>query len=85
MRNILGQCSPRIRAEVAQAAKRIFQAADKDEAKRRLSEFVERFEKTAPRAVECLEAAFEDVMAVMSLPAKYRKRLRSSNMQERLY
>ena len=84
MRNILGQCSPRIRAEVAQAAKRIFQAADKDEAKRRLSEFVERFEKTAPRAVACLEEGFEDAMAVMTLPEKYRKRLRSTNMQERL-
>ena len=84
MRNILGHSSPRIRAEVAQAAKRIFQAADKDEAKRRLSEFVERFEKTAPRAVACLEEGFEDAMAVMTLPEKYRKRLRSTNMQERL-
>ena len=84
MRNILGQCSPRLRADVAQAAKLIFQAPDMDEAKRRLSEFVERFQKTAPRAVECLEAGFEDAMAVMSLPEKYRKRLRSTNMLERL-
>ena len=84
MRNILGQCSPRIRAEVAQSAKLIFQAPDMAEAKRRLCEFVERFQKTAPRAVECLEAGFEDAMAVMSLPEKYRKRLRSTNMLERL-
>lgn len=84
MRNILGQCSPRVRADVAQSAKLIFQAPDMDEAKRRLSEFVERFQKTAPRAVECLEAGFEDAMTVMSLPEKYRKRLRSTNMQERL-
>jgi len=84
MRNILGHCSHRIRAEVAQAAKLIFQAADKDEARRRLDEFVERFQKSAPKAVDCLEAGFEDAMAVMSLPEKYRKRLRSTNMQERL-
>ena len=84
MRNILGQCSPRLRADVAQSAKLIFQAPDMDEAKRRLCEFVERFQKTAPRAVECLEAGFEDAMAVMSLPEKYRKRLRSTNMLERL-
>ena len=84
MRNILGHCSPRVRPEVAQAAKLVFQAADKDEAKRRLAEFVERFQKIAPRAVECLEEGFEDAMAVMSLPEKYRKRLRSTNMQERL-
>jgi len=34
--------------------------------------------------VACLEAGFEDAMAVMALPEKYRKRLRSTNMQERL-
>lgn len=84
MRNILGHSSPRIRPEIAQAAKLIFQAADMDEAKRRLNEFGERFQKTAPRAVACLEEGFEDAMAVMALPEKYRKRLRSTNMQERL-
>jgi len=84
MRNILGCTSPRLRNEVAQAAKRVFQSADMNEAKRYLNEFIDRFQKTAPRAVECLEAGFEDAMAVMALPEKYRKRLRSTNMQERL-
>jgi len=84
MRNILGQCASRHRADVAAAAKLVLQAPDMDEAKRRLAEFVERFAKTAPKSVECLEAGFEDAMAVMSLPEKYRKRLRSTNMQERL-
>jgi len=32
----------------------------------------------------CFEDAFEDATAVMCLPEKYRKRLRSTNMQERL-
>lgn len=31
-----------------------------------------------------MEEGFEDAMAVMSLPEKYRKRLRTTNMQERL-
>ena len=34
--------------------------------------------------MNCLEEAFEDAMAVMTLPSKYRKRLRTTNMQERL-
>lgn len=84
MRNILGQCASRHRADVAAAAKLVLQAPDMEEAKRRLNEFVERFAKIAPKSVECLEAGFEDAMAVMSLPEKYRKRLRSTNMQERL-
>lgn len=84
MRNILGSSAPRIRAEVAQGAKLVLQAADMDEARRRLHAFIERFQKSAPRAVACLENGFEDAMAVMALPEKYRKRLRSTNMQERL-
>ena len=42
------------------------------------------FAKTAPKSVVCLDEAFDDAMAVMALPLKYRKRLRSTNMQERL-
>ena len=84
MRNILGQCGTRQRAEVAALAKRVLQASDMADARRHLGEFAERFAKIAPKAVECLEAGFEDAMAVMALPEKYRKRLRSTNMQERL-
>ena len=84
MRNILGSCGSKIRGEVAAAAKLVFQAADLPEARRRLAEFGERFAKTAPKAVTCLEAGFDDAMAVMALPEKYRKRLRTTNMQERL-
>ena len=84
MRNILGQCANRHRAEVAAAAKLVLQATDMAEAKRRLAEFIERFAKSAPKSVACLEEGFEDAMAVMALPEKYRKRLRSTNMQERL-
>ena len=84
MRNILGQCSTRHRAEVAAAVKLVLQAPDLVEAKRRLAECVERFAKSAPKAVACLETGFEDAMAVMALPEKYRKRLRTTNMQERL-
>lgn len=58
--------------------------ASRVQARRRLTEFVVRFEKTAAKAVACIEAGFADAMAVMALPEKYRRRLRSTNMQERL-
>ena len=54
------------------------------EARRRLGEFVEHFSKTAPKVMDCLESGFEGAMAVMVLPEKYRRRLRTTNMQERL-
>ncbi len=84
MRNILGFTSPRHRADIAAHAKLVLQAPDIEEARRRLNDFVERFEKKAPKAVACLEEAFEDAMAIIALPEKYRKRLRTTNMQERL-
>ncbi len=45
MRNILGYwyCGSKVRAEVAAAAKRVFQATDLPEARRSLVEFGERF------------------------------------------
>jgi putative transposase len=84
MRNLLGHCQARHRADVAAGARLVLQAADLTEARRRLAEFGERFAKTAAKAVACLETGFEDAMAVMALPEKYRKRLRTTNMQERL-
>jgi len=84
MRNILGHTSVRHRADVAEAVKNIFAASSLAEARRQLEEFEDNFSKKASKAVACLADGFEDAMAVMALPAKYRKRLRTTNMMERL-
>lgn len=84
LRNILGSCGARHREDVARDAKRVLHASDLCEARRRLEEFRNKFKKIAPKSVVCLENGFEDAMAVMVLPEKYRKRLRSTNMQERM-
>ena len=62
MRNILGSCSTRHRKDVAEKAKLVLQAPDMTEARRRLNEFIQQFEKLAPKAVSCLEEAFGDAM-----------------------
>ena len=81
----LGDNSPRKEREaVDAAAKLVLYAHDREEAKRYFGQFVERFSSSAPKAVACLEEAFEDAIAVLCLPEKYRKRFRSTNMQERL-
>jgi transposase-like protein len=84
MRNILGLSPRKHRNDVASYAKLVLQAADRKEAQRRLEEFIDRFKTLVPKAVACLEEGFEDAMAVMVLPNKYHKRLRTTNMQERL-
>jgi transposase-like protein len=84
MRNVLGHSPSKLRSEVAHEVKLILLAPDMDEARRRLEAFRERFARLAPKAVACLEEGFEDAMAVMALPEKYRTRFRSTNMLERL-
>ena len=64
--------------------KSIYNAINIDEACRFLKETLETFDTKAPKAMELLEEGFEDVIAVMSLPEKYRKRLRTTNSIERL-
>jgi transposase-like protein len=49
-----------------------------------LNETIDAFGARAPKAVERLEAGFEDAMAVMAPPQRYRKRLRTTNGVERL-
>jgi transposase-like protein len=84
MRNLLGHSPTRERAAVAAAAKLVFAAPDRAEEERRQAKFQLRFAKTAPKSCACLEAAFDDALAVLALPKKYRRRLKSTNMQERL-
>jgi transposase-like protein len=84
MRNLLGHSPSRERSAVAAAAKLIFSSTDVVDARRHRDEFVKRFAKTAPKAVACLEDGFDDAMSVMALPEKYRRRLRTTNMMERL-
>ena len=84
MRNILGFTSVRHRKDVAEKAKLVFQAPDMEEARRRRDEYIETFDKKAPKALACLKEAFDNDMAVMALPEKYRKRLRTTNLQELL-
>ena len=83
-RNILDKTPKKHQPEIKKYLQSIYQARDIDEARRLLSETLEAFEVLAPKAMTTLEEGFEDVMAVMSLPEKYRKRLRTTNSVERL-
>nr|WP_317995792.1 transposase [Vulcanimicrobium alpinum] len=84
MKNLLDHAPKKERENVTAAARLIFLATDRKEAERRYAEFMARFAETAPKSCVCLEGAFEDMLAILPLPEKYRRRLRTSNMQERL-
>lgn len=84
IRNILDACPKSLQSELHGRLRAIFDALDMETARRLLNETIEAFSARAPKVVERLEAGFEDAMAVMALPERYRKRLRTTNGVERL-
>jgi len=84
MRNILGYVGRRLREELAEDLKPIFRTETAGQARELACAFIEKWQARASKAVACLEDGLEDALAVMALPAKYRRRLRTTNMQERL-
>lgn len=83
-RNVLSHTPLRHKEAMAEGLKRIFRAETAQEARKKAHALMEEMENKAPRAVACLEDGLEDALAVMALPEKYRRRLKSTNMQERL-
>ena len=84
MRNVLSFTPARHKAAMAADLKRVFASDDVSEARTKSVELAEQLDKRAHRAIECLEQGLEDALAVYALPSKYRRRLKSTNMQERL-
>lgn len=84
IRNVLGMASKRYRAHLAAGMKRLFGSESRVEARARFRQLADELEGKADKALEMLESGLEDALAVMALPEKYRRRLATTNMQERL-
>ncbi len=84
VRNILDACPKALQSELHGRLRLIFDAPDLATARRFMDEVIRDYGYRAPKAVERLEAGFEDAMAVMTLPQRYRKLLRTTNGVERL-
>ncbi len=66
-------------------AKRIYQALHRTQAIERFRNWKRRWEKEAPKAVACLEEDLEELLAFMSCPKAHWKKLRTTNVIERLF
>ena len=62
----------------------MYDSPDMGSARTVRNRIITEFEGKASKAMAVLETGFNDVMAVMSLPLKYRKRPRTTNSIERL-
>jgi putative transposase len=81
-----GHYVPRVemRSEVAADLRAVFDAPDRSEADRRLEMAIRKYEKPAPKLAAWLSANLPDGVTVFTLPAAHRRRLRTSNLLERL-
>jgi len=84
MRNILDVTPKGVREELYPRVKAVLDAPDIDTARLLLNQVLEVYEQRAPKAMQVLEAGFDDATAVLVLPEKYRRRLRTTNGVERL-
>ena len=82
-RNVLDQTPSDYRDEMHEALDQILEASSQKEARTQLDDLKERLEEKASSALETLEDGFYEATAVLALPEKYRKRLRTTNMLER--
>lgn len=83
-RNIRAVTSPALQDEVGERVRAILTAPDVPTARLLLHACLEAYETRAPTAMAVLEEGFDDATAVLVLPPRYRKRLRTSHGEERL-
>lgn len=73
-----------MKEEIAQAVRDVFQALDVQEARRRVKETIIRYEKAAPKFCGWLEENAEEGMTFLSYPRGHQKKIRTTNIVERL-
>jgi putative transposase len=81
-----GHYVPRIdmRPRVASDLRAIFNSPDRTEAERHLQIAVKKYEKTAPKLASWMSQNVPEGLTVFSFPEAHRRRLRTSNMLERI-
>jgi putative transposase len=82
--NVSSAAPTAVQEELHGRVRAVFDAPDLPTARTLLAKVVADYEQQAPTAVGILERGFDDATAVLALPLPYRKRLRTTNGQERL-
>ena len=85
MRNALAHV-PRedMKREVIDDLRSVFDSADEHAAGQQLARVVDKYQKSAPQLTEWMEENVPESLTVFRLPPSHRKRLRTTNMDERL-
>jgi putative transposase len=85
MKNALSYLpKPSLKPQVVASLRAVFDAPDRAEAERQLEIAVKKYRTSAPKLADWLEANVSQGLTIFALPVSHRRRLRTSNMLERL-
>ena len=73
-----------LKSSVAADIRSVFNASSRDEANRLLKLLVEKYQKTEPRLSQWMEENIPEGLSIMAFPAAHQRRMRTSNMAERV-
>lgn len=73
-----------MKTEVAADIRAILQAPNDEEAKRLLAKTIKKYEQSAPELSSWMETNVPESLTIMQFPERYRKKLRTSNIAERV-
>jgi putative transposase len=83
-RNMLDYTPKALQPEIKEELRQLYEAVDLESARKIRDQIIEKYEAKASKAIDLLDQAFDDITAVLALPLRYRKRLRTTNSVERL-
>lgn len=83
-RNMLDHAPKALQPEIKEDLRRLYESVDLESARKVRDQIIAKYEARAPKATNLLDEAFDDITAVLALPLRYRKRLRTTNGVERL-
>jgi len=73
-----------MKREVAEAIRGVFNALNREEAERQLDRLIQAYQDTAPKLAAWAAEAIPEALTVFEFPEAHRRRIRTSNMVERL-
>jgi len=82
-RNVLDRTPAALRDRMHELLDQILTAPSPERAREAFGEACAELDGQADRALEVLESGWEEATAILALPKKYRRRLRTTNMLER--
>ena len=73
-----------MKKEVASDIRSVLQAPDDEEAKRLLQKIIKKYQDSAPELAKWMESSVPESLTVMQFPEHHRKKIRTSNIAERV-